>query len=160
MIMDTDEMKSIEQGPGGSWVRELLAPWSWAASPSQCGWVHLRGSSPNPTLLGFFFFLTLKKNIYYLFIYLFLSVLGLSCSTRDLSLWCAGFSLAVARLSSCSTWTWLPCGMWGLRSPRDRTCIPCIGRRILTHRPTREVLLIGILWRLPPIGMINYSLRF
>ena len=37
--------------------------------------------------------------IYLLFIYifyLFLTASGLSCSTRDLSLWCTGFSLVVA----------------------------------------------------------------
>ena len=68
-------------------------------------------------LLQFFFF-----NIY-LFIYL--AALGLSCSTRDLrcSMWCAGFSLVVARGLSCP----VACGT------RDRTCVPCIGRQILNH---------------------------
>ena len=34
------------------------------------------------------------------------------------------------------------CGMWDLSSPtRDRTRVPCIGRRILNHWTTREVPL-------------------
>ena len=39
-----------------------------------------------------------------------------------------------------STWAYLPCGMWDLSSlTRDRTHVPCIGRRILNHWTTREV---------------------
>ena len=82
----------------------------------------------------------------YLFIYLVAS--GLSCSTRDLSLRCAGyylqragFSLVVAcGLSSCSMRASLPDGMWDLSSlTRDQTLIPCIGRWILNRWTTREV---------------------
>ena len=44
------------------------------------------------------------------------------------------------RLDSCSTWLQLPCDMWDLSSQtRDRAHVPCIGRRILNHWPTREV---------------------
>ena len=35
----------------------------------------------------------------------------------------------------------LPCGIWDLSSQtRDRTRVPCIGRQILNHCTTREVL--------------------
>ena len=44
-------------------------------------------------------------------------------------------------LSSCGRLTQLPCCMWDLGSPaRDRTHIPCPGRRTLNHWTTREVL--------------------
>ena len=40
----------------------------------------------------------------------------------------------------------MPCGMWDLRSPAgDQTCIPYIGRQILNHWTTREVLHFQIL---------------
>ena len=52
-------------------------------------------------------------------------------------------------LSSCRTWVQLPCGMWDLSPPlRDRTQVPCIGRRILTHWTTREVP--PLFWSLLP----------
>ena len=52
-------------------------------------------------------------------------------------------------LSHCSTWVQLPCGMWDLSSPlRDRTRVPCIGRRILTQWTTREVP--PLFWSLLP----------
>ena len=38
----------------GSQAQELLSPWSWGASPSQCGYVHQPRSSSNPMLLGFY----------------------------------------------------------------------------------------------------------
>ena len=104
----------------------------------------------------------LKKKIYLfnLFIFLiFLAASGLSCSTGDL---CWGmwnhfvkvYSL-LRFLSSCGVWVLSlslrsvvvarglscpACGMWDLSSPtRARTCIPCVGRRILYLWTTREV---------------------
>ena len=48
--------------------------------------------------------------------------------------------VAVRGLSSCGAQAHFPLGMWDLSSPtRDRTCVPCIGRRILNHWTTREV---------------------
>ena len=38
----------------------------------------------------------------FIIIIIFLDVSRLSCSMRDLSLWCAGFSLVVVRGLSCS----------------------------------------------------------
>ena len=81
---------------------------------------------------------------------LFLAVLGLPCSPRlslvlvsgDFSLWhhggfpCCNPMALEHRLSSCGTH-----GMWNLLgSGRDRTRVPCIGRRFLNHWTTREVL--------------------
>ena len=46
-----------------------------------------------------------------------------------------------------------PHGMWNLSTPTwDQTNIPCIGRWILNHWATREVLIICIFMRLllPP----------
>ena len=58
-------------------------------------------------------------------------------------------------LSNCSTWVQLPCSMQDLSSPlRDRTWVPCIGRRILTHWTTREVP--PLFWSLLP----QFSLLF
>ena len=55
---------------------------------------------------------------------------------------CAGSLLQCVAFSSCSMWASLPCHMWDLSSPtRDQICIPCIGRWILNHGPTREVPL-------------------
>ena len=43
--------------------------------------------------------------------------------------------------------------MWDLSSPtRDRTCVPCIGRRILNHWTAREVPAFGFLNLLPCEG--------
>ena len=84
----------------------------------------------------------LKINFFkYLFICLFLAVSGCSCSMWDLSLRHMSFSLFVAcGLRSCSLWAYLPCSMWDLSSlTRDWTCIPCIGKWILSHCTTREV---------------------
>ena len=51
----------------------------------------------------------------------------------------AGFSLVVA-LRFLSERPQLLHGVWDLSSlTRDRTCVPCIGRRILNHWTTREV---------------------
>ena len=60
-------------------------------------------------------------------------------------------SVVVARgLSSCGSWAlehrFSSCGAWALAAPwhvgssqtRARTCVPCIGRRILNHCTTRE----------------------
>ena len=90
------------------------------------------------------------------------STWALGCSTRaSLWLWCVGFSFSICgvrapgRLGSvvCGTQALslrhassvvvacqLSCparGMWDLSSlTRDRTCIPCVGRRILYHWTT------------------------
>ena len=83
------------------------------------------------------------------------------------SLQCAGFSLwwllllrsmgsRRAGFSSCGLWVlkrrFSSCGARGLVAPRhvgsswirDRTRVPCIGRRILNHCATREVPLISL----------------
>ena len=61
-----------------------------------------------------------------------------SCGAWPLQLWCMG---SRARgLCSCSAWAQLPLVMWDVSSPtRDRTCIACIGRRILNHWTTSKV---------------------
>ena len=44
--------------------------------------------------------------------------------------------------SSCGMWAWLPLGKWDLSSlPKDWTYVSCIGRQILNHWTTREVLV-------------------
>ena len=48
------------------------------------------------------------------------------------------------RLSSCGVWAQLLRGMWDLPRPRARTCVPCIGRRILNHSATREILCFKV----------------
>ena len=43
--------------------------------------------------------------------------------------------------SSCGMWVYLPLGMWHLSSlTKDPTQVPCIGRQILYHWTTRQVL--------------------
>ena len=65
------------------------------------------------------------------------STQDLCCGMRDLSLWCADFSLVVAHsLCSCSTWA-LYLQQAGLVG--DQTRVPCIRRQILNHWTTREV---------------------
>ena len=77
----------------------------------------------------------------------------LHCVLEDVSLCCVD-SLAVAhRLSSCGTQALLLHGMWDLSSQtRDQTCIPCIARQILNHRPTREVPCVKSI-----IKLLQYS---
>ena len=59
------------------------------------------------------------------------------CSLRHM-----GSLVEAYELSSCGTRAQLPRGMWEPSSPtRDRTHVPCIGRRILYHWTTREVFL-------------------
>ena len=75
------------------------------------------------------------------FIYLFLATLDLHCSARAYP--CGGLPCCRARVqstgfTSCGTWVWLPRGHVGSSRTRDRTCIPCIGRRILSHWTTRK----------------------
>ena len=61
-------------------------------------------------------------------------VLGLSCGIRL-------FIAVRDLLCSCGGWAYLPCNMWDLSSPtRDRTHIPCVGRRTPNHWTTKEVL--------------------
>ena len=52
-------------------------------------------------------------------------------------------------------------GTWDLHFPiRDRICIPCIGRRILTHWTTREVLgLLALIEQPQRNGQIGSSRR-
>ena len=87
--------------------------------------------------------------------YLFLAVLGLHCCTRASH--CSGFSCCGARtLGSRAQQLWLAGyraqaqQLWrmdlvaprhvGSSRTRGRTCVPCIGRRILNHCTTREAL--------------------
>ena len=106
-------------------------------------------------LLSFFF-----KNIYLFYFYLFyfyiwlrqvlVEALGIFHCTAGFSLVVACgffFSLVEARgLSSCGMRAYLPRGMWNLSSPtRDRTHVPCIGRRILYHWTTRQVPISSFL---------------
>ena len=56
------------------------------------------------------------------------------------SLWHVGSLVEARKLSSCGARASLPRGLWDLSSPtRDRTRVPCIGRRILYHCTAREV---------------------
>ena len=69
-----------------------------------------------------------------------LALLGLCCGEQA--------------FSSCSTWAWLPCSMWGLGSQtRNPTHVPSIGRWILSCWTAREVpwisflnMKISVLW--------------
>ena len=98
-----------------------------------------------------FFFL-----VDYLFIYLWLCwVCGPCCfegfslvaASGGASLRCAGFALpwllflqSTGGLSSCVLGR--SCSLTrGIFPDRDQTCVPCIGRQILIHSSTREVLL-------------------
>ena len=126
--------------------------------PSKCKWqeCHLLHLCHIP--LAIFF--------YYLFLFIFwlhwvfVAARGLSLVTASRgysSLRCAGFSLQQLLLlrstgsrcvgfSSCGTWAQQ---LWhmalvaprhvGPSRTRDRTCVPCIGRRILNYCATREV---------------------
>ena len=86
--------------------------------------------------------------VFLLHIYFILLFLAAS----SLKLWHAGPFIVRCRLfSSCSAYGLSGCGvraslphsMWGLSSPtRGWTCVPCIGRQILNHWTTREVLHI------------------
>ena len=100
--------------------------------------------------------LFLKFLFIYLFIYwlhwVFIAVCAFSnCSKRGLlscSVWashCGDFSSFAAQvlgcpgLNSCGVWAVAPRHV-GSSQTRDRTCVPCIGRWILIHWTTREVL--------------------
>ena len=114
-------------------------------------------SLPHTYKLFFLWFLRsiLLATLKCIFIYLFyLAAPGLICNTQDLSLWCAGFSGCSPQaslslrssgsrtfgLGSYGARTWLPWGMWNLRSlSRDQTHVPCIGRQILNYWTTREI---------------------
>ena len=104
-------------------------------------------------------YITVCISLYWV-IYLFMPMLGLRCWPRAFSScgagasYCSVFSCyrhraldkwasvaAALGLSSFGAGAWLPCGMWDLSSQiRDGTCVPCIGRWILNHWITREVL--------------------
>ena len=59
---------------------------------------------------------------------------------------CSGFSCSVAEVQGCVGFS--SCSSWGLAAlrhvesswTRNRTHVPCIGRGILNHQATREVL--------------------
>ena len=110
-----------------------------------------------PCNLQFWLFFFLIK--FFLLIYLFLAALGLHCCARAFS--SSGLLIAVAslvaehglqarRLSSCglralecrlsSWWCMGLVAPWHVGSSwtRARTCVPCIGRRILNHSTTKE----------------------
>ena len=77
-----------------------------------------------------------------------MAVLRLHCSMQAFSSWnqrglllVAGHRLLIAvaphlSFCSCSVAPWYVGCSW----TRDRTCVPCIGRQILIHCTTREVL--------------------
>ena len=74
-----------------------------------------------------FFFFNNGVSVLFMYSFLCLTVLGLCWDTQ-------AFSCHGAQAS-------LPCGMWDLSSPtRDQTPVCCIGRQILNHWTTREVL--------------------
>ena len=85
--------------------------------------------------------MTFKKSIY-----LFVAALGLGAGSRDYSLvavhrllWCRAQALGCV-----AQWLWHKglTAPWHVESPqtRDRTSVPCIGRCILNHRTTKELL--------------------
>ena len=65
-----------------------------------------------------------------------------------LSWWCAAFSwrwllLRSAGTRSCVMWPSLFQHMWNLWT-RDQTCVPCIGKWILSHCTTREIPKVSL----------------
>ena len=61
------------------------------------------------------------------------------------------WALSLRLMSSVVVAHGLSCGMWDLSSPtRDRTCVPCIGRRILYQWTTREVPSLAFLIVIEP----------
>ena len=68
----------------------------------------------------------------------------------------AGSSSIAWGLSSCSL-ELRSCSMWDLSFPiRNRTCIPCVGRWILNHWTTREIL--ALFWHLPASLSVSFHL--
>ena len=62
------------------------------------------------------------------------------------SVFCDRWALSLRHGSSVNEARGLAPRLWDLSSPtRDRTHVPCIGRRILNHWTTREVPLIRLL---------------
>ena len=51
--------------------------------------------------------------------------------------------------SSSGMQAYLSCGLWDVSSlTRDQTLVPCIGRQILAHWTTREVLgILDLIWQ-------------
>ena len=96
--------------------------------------------------------------ILYLFIHLFMAVLGLRFCARAFSSYgkwgplfiavrrlltivaspVAEHRLQTRRLSNCGSRAQLLRGMWESSQTRARTHVPCIGRQILNHCATRE----------------------
>ena len=103
------------------------------------------------------FFLFILFIFYFWLHWVFIAARGLSlvAASRGYSaLWCAGFLLRWLLLSRSTGFRCVgfsSCGTWGLVTlrhvessrTRARTRVPCIGRRILNHCTTREVLLSG-----------------
>ena len=121
-----------------------------------------------PTFVWFSFFF-LKFTFFYLFIYLFMTVLSLRFCARAFSScgkWGPLFSavrepltiaaslvaehrLQTRRLSNCGSRAQLLRGMWESSQTRARTRVPCIGRQILNHCATREALCDSVLKTCP-----------
>ena len=73
----------------------------------------------------------------YLFIYLYLAALDLVAPQGSFTVSCgiSPHGPRVLVLSSSGSLALLPRGMWDLSTlTRDRTCVPCIARRILNHQ--------------------------
>ena len=99
----------------------------------------------------------LAHKIYSIKVYLkwflksYLAMSGLSCSMWVFSCGAPASELA-RRVSSCSVWAWFPHGMWRLSSLTSGwTHIPCIGRWILNHWATKEVLDLFLIEKYPLI---------
>ena len=74
------------------------------------------------------------------------------------SLWHTGSLVEACELSSCGARAQLPRGMWDLSSlTRDRTHVPCIGRRILYHWTTREVP--SVCFKIACVGILAVGLK-
>ena len=73
---------------------------------------------------------------------------------------CGGFSLQNmgSTMQARSLWCTGLVALWHVESswPRDRTCVPCIGRQILSHWTTREVLPVFFS---PAIACITFVVR-
>ena len=127
-------------------------------------WVFFYQMSAIILIIVFFFFF---------FNLLFLAVLGLRCCVQAFSscgsgghssLWCSGFSLRwplLFRSMGSRRKGFISCGTRAQAAPwhvgssrcRARTRVPCIGRRILNHRATREAPYYCILKCMCPFSL-------
>ena len=78
-----------------------------------------------------------------------------SCGTRAQQLWLVG-----SRLQAQQLWCKGLVAPWhvGSSRSRDRTHVPCIGRRILNHCATREVPMVFFLWMLEQTKTVHFLL--